>query len=130
VGAGPSGLVLALTLAMNGIPLRIIDKELTFRVGAKGAGMMVSGLIHLIPSNSCADIPNQPRAIELYQFLGILPDIQALTRPPKPMRFYAPPEGVKPLKTWYLCPYTEPTPSHPFVSGIVCDPKKSAYNWI
>ncbi len=41
VGAGPTGLALALTLLQNGITPRIIQKDLHFRVGQKGAGMTV-----------------------------------------------------------------------------------------
>ena len=41
VGAGPSGLVLALSLRKNGIPVRIIDKEPLPRLGERGAGIHV-----------------------------------------------------------------------------------------
>lgn len=42
VGAGPAGLVLALSLLKNGVTVRIIDKAPEFHVGSRGAGMMVS----------------------------------------------------------------------------------------
>ena len=43
MGAGPAGLVAALMLRKNGIPVRIIEKEETVRrVGQRGAGNMVS----------------------------------------------------------------------------------------
>ena len=43
VGAGPAGLVAALTLRKNGISVRIIEKEETVRnIGQRGAGIMVS----------------------------------------------------------------------------------------
>lgn len=42
VGAGPSGLVAALSLLQNGIPVRIIDKSPEHQVGTRGAGLMVS----------------------------------------------------------------------------------------
>lgn len=48
VGAGPVGLVLALTLLKNGVPVRIIEKEQTPRIGQRGAGVMVG----LVPSDS------------------------------------------------------------------------------
>lgn len=44
VGAGPAGLILALSLLEQGVPTRIIDKETSHRVGAKGAGIMVRAL--------------------------------------------------------------------------------------
>lgn len=42
VGAGPAGLIAALSLAQNGIPLRIIDKSAEFQSGTRGPGVMVS----------------------------------------------------------------------------------------
>ena len=40
-GAGPTGLVAALALLQNGIPVRIIEKLTTHRVGSKGSGIQV-----------------------------------------------------------------------------------------
>ena len=48
VGAGPTGLALALALLKNGIKPRIIQKDLQFRVGQKGTGMMVIR-VHIRP---------------------------------------------------------------------------------
>ncbi len=48
VGAGPTGLALALALLQNGITPRIIQKDLQFRVGQKGIGMMVIR-VHIRP---------------------------------------------------------------------------------
>ena len=42
VGAGPTGLCLALTLVQNGVNVRIIDKEPTPRIGRRGAGVTVT----------------------------------------------------------------------------------------
>jgi len=50
VGAGPSGLILTLSLLQNGIAVRIIDKELTHRIGAKGAGIAVRLFLFLPPA--------------------------------------------------------------------------------
>ncbi|EIW81684.1 hypothetical protein CONPUDRAFT_164490 [Coniophora puteana RWD-64-598 SS2] len=52
VGAGPTGLVSALTLLKNGIAVRIIEKELTTRRGQRGAGIY-------------------PRTLEVYNFLDV-----------------------------------------------------------
>ena len=41
VGAGPVGLVAALTLLQNGIPVRIIDKDPNPRMGQRGPGIWV-----------------------------------------------------------------------------------------
>jgi ribulose 1,5-bisphosphate synthetase/thiazole synthase len=40
-GAGPAGLVLALTLSINGIAVRVVDLETKHRVGSKGYGISV-----------------------------------------------------------------------------------------
>ena len=44
VGSGPAGLVLALSLLKNGIPVRIIEKDVQHHHGERGPGVMVSGL--------------------------------------------------------------------------------------
>ncbi len=41
IGAGPSGLAAALTLAQNGIPIRIIDKAVEFHKSSRGSGLHV-----------------------------------------------------------------------------------------
>lgn len=48
VGAGPAGLIAALSLAQNGIPLRIIDKSAEFQSGTRGPGLMVSRKISCV----------------------------------------------------------------------------------
>ena len=40
-GSGPSGLVLALTLAQNGVPVRIIEKDIQFHNGTRGPAVQV-----------------------------------------------------------------------------------------
>ncbi|KAK7038891.1 hypothetical protein VNI00_010525 [Paramarasmius palmivorus] len=71
VGAGPSGLVLALLLCRNGLSVRIIDKSTEFKVGQRAAG------IHA-------------RTLELYKLLGILSKVEKhLTKFP-PMKIYIP----------------------------------------
>ncbi|CCM01284.1 uncharacterized protein FIBRA_03333 [Fibroporia radiculosa] len=97
VGAGPSGLVLALTLAQNGIQVRIIEMEQQYHLGQRGAGI-------------------QPRTLEVYNFLGVLPDIYARGIPLMQMRTYKLPGGVEPLETFYMVPSEEPTPSVPFMN--------------
>ena len=41
VGAGPTGLYLALALIKNDIQVRIIDKDKEYHEGSRGAGVMV-----------------------------------------------------------------------------------------
>ena len=41
VGSGPTGLVAAISLTRNGIPVRIIEKRDSFHGGVRGTGLMV-----------------------------------------------------------------------------------------
>jgi 2-polyprenyl-6-methoxyphenol hydroxylase-like FAD-dependent oxidoreductase len=41
VGAGPAGLVLALSLLQNGVKVRIIEKTADLYIGQRGAAIMV-----------------------------------------------------------------------------------------
>ncbi|KAG2058482.1 hypothetical protein BDR06DRAFT_950285 [Suillus hirtellus] len=97
VGAGPAGLVAALTLLQNGISVRIIDKDPHPRIGQRGAGIW-------------------PRSLELYNFLGIS-EVNNLGTPAPVMRGYKP-GTLEVLKDSAMVPHIEPTPAIPF-----CVPK-------
>ncbi|EED85350.1 hypothetical monooxygenase [Postia placenta Mad-698-R] len=96
-GAGPSGLVLALSLVQHGIQVRIIDRDQQFHIGQRGAGI-------------------QPRTLEAYNLLGVLPDIVSRGGDLRPLRFYKLPGGVEPSKTFDMMPIEEPTPSTPYMN--------------
>ncbi|KAF9550614.1 hypothetical protein CPC08DRAFT_674788 [Agrocybe pediades] len=99
VGSGPSGLVLALTLAKNGVPVRIIEKEPARFPGERGAGIM-------------------PRTLELYKLLGPLPDILKLaTRPPLIWK-YDPSDANTVAKKMPLVPSFEDTPQIPYSNTL------------
>ncbi|KIK98566.1 hypothetical protein PAXRUDRAFT_133959 [Paxillus rubicundulus Ve08.2h10] len=95
-GAGPAGLVAALTLLQNGIPVRIIDKEPQYRIGQRGAGVW-------------------PRTFEVFHFLRV-PEIYETAKPILPVREYKP-GTIEPTKTFSMAPYNEPTPSIPYSNG-------------
>ncbi|OAX43063.1 hypothetical protein K503DRAFT_732282 [Rhizopogon vinicolor AM-OR11-026] len=95
VGAGPVGLVAALTLLQNGIPVRIIDKDPNPRKGQRGPGIW-------------------PRSLELFNFLNV-PDVNELGQPVPPIRSYKP-GTLELLKDSSMVPYMEPTPAIPFHS--------------
>ncbi|KAF9219598.1 hypothetical protein BS17DRAFT_804337 [Gyrodon lividus] len=95
-GAGPAGLVAALTLLQNDIPVRIIDKEPQHRIGQRGTGIW-------------------PRTFEVFHFLRV-PEIHAMARPVLPVREYKP-GTIEPTKTFLMMPYNEPTPSIPYNNG-------------
>ncbi|KAI6154828.1 FAD binding domain-containing protein [Pisolithus tinctorius] len=93
VGAGPTGLTAALTLAQNNVPVRIIEKELHHRRGQRGPGI-------------------QPRTFEVFHFLHVpeiheratfLPLLQEHNR-----------GSLEARKTFAMSPYTEPTPAIPY----------------
>ncbi|KAG1727592.1 FAD binding domain-containing protein [Suillus lakei] len=93
VGAGPAGLVAALTLLQNGIPVRIIDKDPNPRMGQRGPGIW-------------------PRSLELFNFLNV-PEVNDLGKPCPIIRSYKP--GTFELATESsMVPHTEPNPAIPF----------------
>ena len=59
--------------------------------------------------------PPQTRSLEIYRFLGLLPDLQRLGGPLLPMRAYALPGGTVPTRTWYIVETPAPTPDRPYV---------------
>ncbi|KAL0064608.1 hypothetical protein AAF712_008433 [Marasmius tenuissimus] len=80
VGAGPSGLILALTLLRNRVSVRIIEKNETIPPGQRGSAI-------------------SPRTLELYKILGILPEVERQsTSAPVTMKVYQSPEGDAPIK--------------------------------
>ncbi|KAG1844656.1 FAD binding domain-containing protein [Suillus subalutaceus] len=93
VGAGPAGLVAALTLLQNGIPVRIIDKEHNHRMGQRGPGIW-------------------PRSLELFNFLDV-PEVNDLGKPFPMTRSYGP-GTLEPLTESSMVPHMEPTPTVPF----------------
>ncbi|KAG5647439.1 hypothetical protein DXG03_009369 [Asterophora parasitica] len=93
IGAGPSGLVAALTLLRNGITVRIVDKGLEAHPGQRGAGIM-------------------PRSLELFERLGVLHDILKEAIPAPPVRRYAL-GSAHILHEAEMVPRVEPTPDIP-----------------
>ncbi|KAK0239286.1 FAD binding domain-containing protein [Armillaria nabsnona] len=96
VGAGPSGLSLALALIQNGVSVRVIDKLPTYRVGQKGSGI-------------------QPRILELYKLLGVLPDIQKKAGVPQPKLQYGP-GGTTKVE---VLAFMEATPDRPYINPVM-----------
>ncbi|KAG1864433.1 FAD binding domain-containing protein [Suillus subluteus] len=93
VGAGPAGLVAALTLLQNGIPVRIIDKDPNPRMGQRGPGIWA-------------------RSLELFNFLNV-PEVNDLGKPFPVIRPYQP--GTLELMPEYsVVPHMDPTPATPF----------------
>ncbi|KII92346.1 hypothetical protein PLICRDRAFT_50734 [Plicaturopsis crispa FD-325 SS-3] len=100
VGAGPTGLVSALILAQHNLPVRIIDKSPTHFIGQRGAGI-------------------QPRTLEAYSVLGVLPQILNAAGPVLPMRQYALPGGREVVGTWRMSEPVESTAAVPYSSSVI-----------
>ncbi|KAI4518154.1 hypothetical protein K525DRAFT_363291 [Schizophyllum commune Loenen D] len=100
VGAGPTGLTLALALLKNGVSVRIIDKLKEPRIGQKGTGIMNL----------------QPRTQEVLNALGVLDDVykNSMSVHSKRRRIYEMPGAVKVAKEVPLAPEMPPTPDRPW----------------
>ncbi|OSD07919.1 hypothetical protein PYCCODRAFT_1463192 [Trametes coccinea BRFM310] len=96
VGAGPAGLIAALSLAKLGIPVRIVEKLHAFHNSTRGTG-------------------TQPRSLEIYRFLGLLDDYLHAAQTMPPARAYKLPGGTEPLKTWMIVEPMSSTPDRPFL---------------
>ncbi|KAG2360526.1 hypothetical protein BDR07DRAFT_1486945 [Suillus spraguei] len=93
VGAGPAGLVAALTLLKNGIPVRIIDKDPNPRIGQRGPIVW-------------------QRSLEVFNFLNV-PEVNNLGKSMPVFRSYKP-GTLEPLTETLMVPAMEPTPTIPF----------------
>ncbi|KAF9068406.1 FAD binding domain-containing protein [Rhodocollybia butyracea] len=95
VGAGPTGLSLALLLLRNGLSVRIIEKQLQFHPGERGAGIMC-------------------RTLELYKLLGILPEILKQSTPcAEYIGYRSSPDDGKPSRIAPFMEHIEDTPARP-----------------
>ncbi|KAG5647438.1 hypothetical protein DXG03_009368 [Asterophora parasitica] len=100
VGAGPSGLVCALSLLRNGVPVRLIEKSTEPRLGQRGAGIM-------------------PRSLELFNAFGFADQVVKLAIPPPPTLQYQLPKGTHPINEFEMSPNAPPTPSCPFTNIVL-----------
>ncbi|KAJ3514986.1 hypothetical protein NLJ89_g2043 [Agrocybe chaxingu] len=100
VGGGPSGLILALSLLQNGVPVRIIEKTAEPRLGQRGAGIM-------------------PRSLELFSHLRIIEPVMKRAILTPTVRMYKMPEGREVLQEFEMSPHRNPTPTHPFLNPVM-----------
>jgi 2-polyprenyl-6-methoxyphenol hydroxylase-like FAD-dependent oxidoreductase len=92
VGAGAAGLTLAIDLARRGVDFRLIDKAQASFEGSRGKGI-------------------QPRSLEVYEDLGVLPALMALGAAPYPVtRTY----GEGGFVDEAMSEDRAPTPAEPF----------------
>jgi 2-polyprenyl-6-methoxyphenol hydroxylase-like FAD-dependent oxidoreductase len=98
VGAGPTGLVLALELARRGVAVQIVDSAGSAGNSSNARGSRGKGL--------------QPRTLEIFEDLGVLDAVRALAGPYPPLRAYGGPDGATVVWEGQL---HEPRPATPGV---------------
>ncbi|EKM55693.1 uncharacterized protein PHACADRAFT_256501 [Phanerochaete carnosa HHB-10118-sp] len=94
VGAGPSGLVLALTLLKNGVPVRIIEKDAKHHRSERGPGVM-------------------PRTLEIEHFLGVADDVKKAAARSPVLHMHDPKDPYKVVKSMNVMEQLDPTPTFP-----------------
>ncbi|KAF8959501.1 FAD binding domain-containing protein [Flammula alnicola] len=100
VGAGPSGLILALSLLRNGVPVRVIEKTKRHRIGQRGAGLTLM-------------------VFSLFEALGIADQVMNRAIAAPMLRIYKMPEGVEVVKEVVIAPKRDPTPSKPYFHMVL-----------
>ncbi|KIY49832.1 FAD/NAD(P)-binding domain-containing protein [Fistulina hepatica ATCC 64428] len=116
VGAGVTGLTLALSLAQNGVSVRLVDENDAYREGQKGSGVQVSAS-QPTDNRHVLTLLTKPRTLELLNILGILPDVWQVSGPMLPCYLYELPGGTKIIKEWEMFPQLSPTPGCPYPNG-------------
>lgn len=97
VGAGPTGLTLAVDLARRGVDFRIVDKSPAPFAGSRGKGL-------------------QPRSLEVLEDLGAVEEVLAAGRFPVRFRGY---DGDRVLGEWDMHEGRHPTPSTPYARTML-----------
>ncbi|KAI0042339.1 hypothetical protein FA95DRAFT_586450 [Auriscalpium vulgare] len=94
VGAGPSGLVSALTLRKNGIPVRVIERR-------------------KVPHGAIRGTAIQPRMQEILESLGMLDDVRAISTPPSLMGVHSVGKEITEAVAWADEADASPGTPHP-----------------
>ncbi|MET9230750.1 FAD-dependent monooxygenase [Lentzea sp. NPDC003310] len=92
IGAGPTGLTLALDLARRGVPFRVVDASPAPFAGSRGKGL-------------------QPRSMEVFHDLGVIEQVLASGRFDMTMRHY---NGREVLREWNVHEGRHPTAERPY----------------
>ncbi|KAF8347766.1 hypothetical protein F5887DRAFT_1072120 [Amanita rubescens] len=99
VGAGPSGLILALSLLHHGIPVRIIE-----------------GRRHQLWNPAI-----MPRSLEIFKTLGILDDVLDQATDVPHVRLY---DEAEKFVEFEVLPHLEPSPGSPFLNVLLLRPDR------
>ncbi|MEV6239455.1 FAD-dependent monooxygenase [Lentzea sp. NPDC051838] len=97
IGAGPTGLTLALDLSRRGVPFRIVDASPAPFAGSRGKGL-------------------QPRSMEVFHDLGVIEPILASGRFDMKMRTY---DGREVLREWDVHEGRYPTAERPYARTML-----------
>jgi len=111
--------VAALTLAKNGVPVRVIEKSTTNRIGQRGAGILVYTFFQIIRVLLKSDIEIlwQPRSFEVFESLGIIDEVMKRSIPIPLTRLYKLVDGIEvAVAEFELSPSHPSTPACPYVS--------------
>ncbi|MDX3661871.1 FAD-dependent monooxygenase [Streptomyces sp. ID05-26A] len=97
IGAGPTGLTLALDLARRGVPFRIVDASPAPFAGSRGKGL-------------------QPRSMEVFHDLGVIEQVLAAGRLDLTMRAY---NGREVVREWDVHEGRHPTAERPYARTML-----------
>ena len=97
IGAGPTGLTLALDLSRRGVPFRIVDASSAPFAGSRGKGL-------------------QPRSMEVFHDLGVIEPVLASGTFHMTMRAY---QGREVLREWDVHEGRNPTAERPYASTML-----------
>ncbi|KAF9525487.1 FAD binding domain-containing protein [Crepidotus variabilis] len=99
VGAGPTGLTLALSLLRQGIHVRVIDKNLVAIPGQRGSGIF-------------------PRTLEVLEALGLLQKVEQFSIAVPKAAIYGLPGGKEVVKEADMINSVDPTPAIPHPNAV------------
>jgi 2-polyprenyl-6-methoxyphenol hydroxylase-like FAD-dependent oxidoreductase len=97
IGAGPTGLTLALDLHRRGVPFRIVDASAAPFAGSRGKGL-------------------QPRSMEVFHDLGVIEPVLASGRLDMTMRAY---NGREVVREWDMHEGRNPTTERPYARTML-----------
>ncbi|MFI6688193.1 FAD-dependent monooxygenase [Streptomyces sp. NPDC050485] len=100
VGAGPTGLVLAIDLARRGVPALLVEKADRLFPGSRGKGI-------------------QPRTLEVLDDLGLLDAVRQAGRDYPPMLNWEGPDGSVRGREWDMVERSEPTEQEPYANALL-----------
>ncbi|WP_438292100.1 FAD-dependent monooxygenase [Streptomyces sp. HUAS TT7] len=100
VGAGPTGLTLAIDLARRGVPALLVEKADRLFPGSRGKGI-------------------QPRTLELLDDLGLAETVLRAGRDYPRMRDWVGPDGTERGREWDVIERAEPTEQEPYANILL-----------